>query len=202
MKYGILSLGMLLLALTSLQGQTRFGVTGGVHMAHITTNDDDINDEKQAIPGYQLGILTDIPLGKGGWSFQPRLMLQSKGTGIAHGGHTDKIRFTALDLPLSLQYQSKGGFFVAGGPNLGFNLAASEKADAGVDKLELGSDPGQLNRTDIGLDLRAGLRLKSGISVGLNYVRGVSNIQNTNGFTWNNHLFGLQVAYMLRNKGK
>ena len=202
MKYGILSLGILLLALTSLQAQTRFGVTGGVHLAHISSNDADINDEKRAMPGYQLGILTDIPLGKGGWSFQPRLMLQSKGTGISHGDHTDKIRFTALDIPLSLQYQSKGGFFIAGGPNLGFNLAASEKADAGVEKLELGSDPGQLNRSDLGLDLRAGLRLKSGLSIGLNYVRGLSNIQNTANMTWNNHVFGLQFGYMFAGKGK
>lgn len=202
MKYRILSLGILLLAMTDLQAQTRFGVTGGVHMAHISTNDDDINDEKKGMAGYQLGVLTDVPLGTGGWSFQPRLMLQLKGTGISHGDHSDKIRFTALDLPLSMQYQSKSGFFVAGGPNLGFNLAASEKADDGVEKLELGSDPGQLNRTDIGLDLRAGFRLKSGISVGVNYVRGLSNIQNTSGFNWSNHLLGIQIAYLFSAKSK
>ena len=200
MKYRILSFGILFLAMTGLQAQTRFGVTGGVHMAHISTNDDDINDEKKGMAGYQLGVLTDIPLGNGGWSFQPRWMLQLKGTGISHGDHTDKLRFTALDLPLSLQYRSKSGFFVAGGPNLGFNLAASEKADDGVEKLELGSDPGQLNRTDIGLDIRTGIMLRSGLSIGLNYVRGFSNIQNTTGLTWNNHLFGLQVAYLLKGK--
>jgi hypothetical protein len=200
MKYRILSFGILLLAMTDLQAQTRFGVTGGVHMAHISTNDDDINDEKKGMAGYQLGVLTDVPLGTGGWSFQPRLMLQLKGTGISHGDHTDKLRFTALDIPLSLQYRSKSGFFVAGGPNLGFNLAASEKHDGGVEKLELGSDPGQLNRTDIGLDLRTGVMLKSGLSIGLNYVRGFSNIQNTTGLTWNNHLFGLQVGYLFAGK--
>ena len=200
MKYRILSLGILLLAMTDLQAQTRFGVTGGVHMAHISTNDDDINDEKKGMAGYQLGVLTDVPLGTGGWSFQPRLMLQLKGTGISHVDHTDKLRFTALDIPLSLQYRSKSGFFVAGGPNLGFNLAASEKHDGGVEKLELGSDPGQLNRTDIGLDLRTGVMLKSGLSIGLNYVRGFSNIQNTTGLTWNNHLFGLQVGYLFAGK--
>ena len=200
MKYRILSFGMLLLAMKDLQAQTRFGVTGGVHMAHISTNDDDINDEKKGMAGYQLGVLTDVPLGTGGWSFQPRLMLQLKGTGISHGDHTDKLRFTALDIPLSLQYRSKSGFFVAGGPNLGFNLAASEKHDGGVEKLELGSDPGQLNRTDIGLDLRTGVMLKSGLSIGLNYVRGFSNIQNTTGLTWNNHLFGLQVGYLFAGK--
>ena len=203
MKYRILSLGILLLAVSNLQAQTRFGVTGGVHMAHISTNDADINDEKRAMPGYQLGIVTDVPLGKGGgWSFQNRILFQLKGTGISHGDHTDKIRFTSLDLPVSLQYQSKGGFFIAGGPNLGFNLAASEKADAGVEKLELGSEPGQLNRTDFGLDLRAGFRLKSGLMVGLNYLRGLSNIQNTPNMTWNNHVFGLQLGYMFAAKGK
>ena len=203
MKYGILSLGMLLLALTSLQAQTRFGVTGGVHLAHISTNDADINDEKRAMPGYQLGIVTDVPLGKGGgWSFQNRILFQLKGTGISHGDHTDKIRFNSLDLPISLHYQSKSGFFLAGGPNLGFNLAASEKADAGVEKLELGSEPGQLNRTDFGLDLRAGMRLKSGLIIGLNYLRGLSNIQNTPNMTWNNHVLGLQVGYFFAAKGK
>ena len=51
MKYGILSLGMLLFAMSNLQAQTRFGVTGGVQLAHISTNDADINDEKRAMPG-------------------------------------------------------------------------------------------------------------------------------------------------------
>lgn len=202
MKYGILSMAMLLFCLAGLQAQTRFGVTGGVHLAHISTNDADINDEKKAMPGYQFGILTDIPLGKAGWSFQPRLMLLTKGTAISHGDHSDKIRFTALDLPLSLQYRSKGGFFVAGGPNLGFNLSAMEIGHDEKESLEMGTEPGQLNRANLGMDLRAGMALKSGLTIGLNYVRGLSNIQNTSGFTWNNHVFGLQVGYFLGQKAK
>jgi hypothetical protein len=202
MKFRILSLAIVLFAVSALQAQTRVGITGGLHLAHISSNDADINDEKQAMPGFQLGILTDIPLGTGGWSFQPRLMVQTKGTGISHGDHTDKIRFTALDLPLSLQYRTKGGFFVGAGPNIGFNLAAVEKGHDEKESLELGSEPGQLNRTDLGMDLRAGIQLKSGLTIGLNYVRGFSNIQNTSGVTWNNHLFGFQVAYFFGAKGK
>jgi hypothetical protein len=200
MKFRILSLAIVLFAVSALQAQTRVGITGGLHLAHISSNDADINDEKQAMPGFQLGFLTDIPLGTGGWSFQPRLMVQTKGTGISHGDHTDKIRFTALDLPLSLQYRTKGGFYVGAGPNIGFNLAAVEKGHDDKESLEIGSDPGQLNRMDIGMDLRTGIMLKSGISVGLNYVRGVSNIQNTTGLTWNNHLFGVQVSYFFAGK--
>jgi Outer membrane protein beta-barrel domain len=202
MKYRILSLGILLFAATAIHGQTRVGITGGVHLAHISSNDADINDEKQAMAGFQLGLLTDIPLGTGGWSFQPRLMVQTKGTGLSHGDHSDKLRFTALDLPLSLQYRTKGGFFVGAGPNIGFNLAAVVKGHDEKETLELGSEAGQLNRTDLGMDIRSGFQLKSGLTLGLNYVRGFSNIQNTSGVKWNNHLFGFQVAYFFGAKGK
>jgi hypothetical protein len=185
-----------LFAVGGLQAQGRFGIQAGLNMAHISSNDDDINEDKKAMPTWRLGLMTDIGLGKG-WSFQPQALLQGKGTGISHQGHTDKFRFTSLDIPLAFVHTGSGGFFIGGGPNLGFNLAASEKADDGVEKLELGSDAGQLNRFDFGIDLRAGIRTQAGLVVGLNYTKGISNISNAPGMRWNNNVLGLSVGYFL-----
>jgi hypothetical protein len=183
------------------RAQGGFGILAGLNMAHISSNDADINEDKKAMPSWRLGLVTQVALGKG-WAFQPQLLLQGKGTGIAHQGHTDKTRFTSLDIPLAFVHQGAGGFFIGGGPNLGINLAASEKADDGVEKLELGGEPGQLNRFDFGIDLRAGVRLKSGLTVGVNYIKGLSNISNMSGLTWNNNLLGLSVGYFFGGKAK
>lgn len=185
---------MLMSTAMAVHAQGRFGIQAGFNMAHISTDDKDIHEDKKGMPTWRLGLMSNFGLSKG-WAFQPQLLLQGKGTGIAHQGHTDKMRFTSLDIPLALVHQGAGGFFIGGGPNLGINLAASEKADDGVEKLELGSEPGQLNRFDVGVDLRAGVRLKSGLTVGLNYLKGLSNISNTSGLTWNNNILGVTVGY-------
>ncbi|NDC77599.1 MAG: PorT family protein [Chitinophagia bacterium] len=201
MKPFLTAVAIVVLTVGTARAQGRFGILAGLNVAHISSNDDDINSDKQAMPSWRLGLVTQLPMGMG-WAFQPQVLLQGKGTGIAHQGHTDKTRFTSLDLPLAFVYQGAGGFYLGGGPNLGFNLAASEKADDGVEKLELGSKPGQLNRFDFGVDLRAGVRLKTGLTVGLNYLKGLSNISNTPGLTWNNNVWGLSVGYFLPGKSK
>jgi len=184
-----------LFAVSGLQAQGRFGIQAGLNMAHISSNDKDINEDKKAMASWRLGLMTDIEIGKG-WSFQPQALMQGKGTGISHLGHTDKFRFTSLDLPLAFVHTGASGFYIGGGPNLGFNLAASEKADEGVEKLELGSSPGQLNRFDFGVDLRVGIRTQAGLVVGLNYTKGISNISNAPDMRWNNNVLGLSVGYL------
>lgn len=199
MKHGVLLLFVLTLSMGQLAAQSRYGIQAGLNMAHISTNDDDINEDKMAMPTWRLGLMTDLSLGKG-WSFQPQALLQGKGTGITHQGHTDKLRFTSFDLPLAFVHTGAKGFYIGGGPNLGFNLAASEKADDGVEKLELGSGAGQLNRFDYGVDLRAGIRTNVGLAMGVHYTRGISNISNASGMRWNNNVLGLSVGYYFQGK--
>lgn len=190
---------VLAFSMSRLSAQGRFGIQAGLNMAHISSNDADINEDKKAMPTWRLGLMTDFGLGKG-WSFQPQALLQGKGTGITHQGHTDKFRFTSFDLPLAFVHTGGKGFYIGGGPNLGFNLAASEKADDGVDKLELGSGAGQLNRFDFGLDLRAGIRIQAGLAIGINYTKGISNISNASGMRWNNNVLGFTVGYFFGGK--
>lgn len=199
MKHGALLLFVMILCMGQLSAQSRYGIQAGLNMAHISSNDDDINEEKKTIPTWRLGLMTDFGLGKG-WSFQPQLLLQGKGTGITHQDHTDKYRFTSLDIPLAFVHTGAKGFYIGGGPNLGFNLAASEKADDGVEKLELGSGTGQLNRFDFGFDLRTGIRTKSGLAMGFNYTKGISNISNASGMRWNNNVLGFSVGYFFGEK--
>jgi hypothetical protein len=170
-------------------------------IADVSTNNAEFNDEKKSLLGFNVGAVIDIPVSES-FSFQPHLVLNGKGVGIKHEDHTDKITFTTLDIPLNAVFRTKSGFFVGAGPNLGFNMAAKSKDEEGSEKLEFGSDPGQIKRLDLGLNFLAGFETKSGFFASVNYLRGLSNLQNVPGFRWNNNMLGISVGYMFGGKKK
>jgi hypothetical protein len=129
-------------------------------------------------------------------------LLIGKGTSIEHEGHKDQIRFMALDLPVQLVYRTKSGWFIGGGPNLGFNLSAKSIDEDGSESIDIGSAVGEVKGFDMGLNFRTGLELKNGLVLSVNKLFGLTNLQNVDGFRWNNNAIGLNVGYFFPKKSK
>lgn len=194
MKRHILTGSILLLALLS-QGQTRFGGKVGLNLAHVSSNHSHISDFDKVLPTFQGGFITDIAANEN-LSFQPHLIIQGKGTKLKYDSEDTLYRFLSLDIPLNLLYKSDG-FFIGGGPNLGFNLDANYKQNGSVTDIGIGTGTSEVKRFDFGLHFMAGYESEAGFVVGVNYLRGISNIKNVSGMEWRNHVFSVTIGYIM-----
>lgn len=184
-----------------LTAQTRIGFKTGLALASVSTNDADLKSEKAMLPGFQIGFLVDQKISDK-ISLQTQLLYLQKGTAIEHEGHKDKVRFGSLDIPVQLLYHTKNGIFIGGGPNFGYNLSAKSIHENETEDISFGKDAGEVKRIDLGLNVQAGISLKSGVVIGVSVLRGLTNLQNISGFEWRNNVVGINLAYFLSNASK
>jgi hypothetical protein len=200
MKTNLLIVFMLFAGL-SLSAQTRFGLKTGVALGSVTTNDAEIDEDGSNLGSFQFGAVWDTRLTTA-LSLQYQLLFLGKGTAVAHDDHKDKFRFSSVDIPLQLLYRTKGGLFIGGGPNLGFNLSAKYIHEGEKEEIAIGDASGQVKGFDFGVVGSAGYQSKSGVVLSVSYVKGLTNLQNVPNFEWQNNVIGINLGYMLPTRGK
>jgi hypothetical protein len=187
---------LILVAGFSLSAQTRFGLKTGVAAGSVTSNDDLINAEGTALGSFQLGGIFDTRL-TSKLSLQSQLLFLGKGVAVGVNTEKNKYRFAALDVPLQLLYRTKGGWFIGGGPNLGFNLSARNVYLGQAKEITLGTEAGQVKGFDFGVIATGGYQSKTGLVLSINYVKGITNLSNEANAEWRNNVLGFTLGYML-----
>jgi hypothetical protein len=175
--------------------QVSFGLKAGYNAASVKSNDAEITEDGQTLSGFHIGSVVKVPFNKK-VSFQTGLTLGTKGVNLAHQGHGDKYKFTALDIPLNIVVASKKGLFAGTGLNLGYNI--SGKLDASDDPTEnydfkFGSDK-NFTRTDLGLNFLVGYQTKSGIFVSANSLVSLTDIAPS-AVSWKNNVISLSIGF-------
>jgi hypothetical protein len=180
-----------------VSAQTKFGVKIGYNAGSVSSNDPEIKEEGKTLSGIGFGAFAEFSVGKH-WSLQPQLNYNRKGLAIAHAGHSDKLQFNVLDIPVNALYRSNGGFFIGGGPNLGINLSGGLRAHDDPTEnfdFEFGKNPGQIKKMDLGLNFLTGWEFKNGLFVSANYLAGLTNLSNVPGETWRNNLLNVSLGF-------
>ena len=185
----------------SVSAQTRFGLKSGVALGSVSTNDAEIKDDGLNLPSFQFGAIFDTRLSSA-LSFQSQLLFLGKGTAVDHDDHVDKYRFAAIDVPLQLLYRTKAGWFIGGGPNLGFNLSARYIHEGEKEEIAIGDAAGEVKGFDLGLIASGGYGSKKGLVLSVSYLKGLTQLQNSPNFDWQNNVIGFTIGYMLRTRGK
>lgn len=184
-------------------GQTTFGVKGGINPSvwNVKIGDTKEEDYKSRV-GFHFGAVVDFSISDN-FSIQPQLLFVNKGSKEKHGDHDDKILVSSIDIPVNFLYKTnagKGKFFVGGGPNLGFNLSGKIKGEHDgemeEEKLEIGSEDGQIKAFDFGLNALAGFEFSNGLFVSANFTPGIANLSNTNNVTARSSYFGVSLGFM------
>jgi hypothetical protein len=194
MKKSILFLLSILISSVTF-AQVSFGLKAGYNAASVKSNDAEITEDGQTLSGFHIGSLVKVPFNKK-VSFQTGLTLGTKGVNLAHQGHGDKYKFTAIDIPLNVVVASKKGLFAGTGLNLGYNI--SGKLDASDDPtenydFEFGSDK-NFTRTDLGINFLVGYQTKSGIFVSANSLVSLTDIAPS-AVSWKNNFISLSIGY-------
>lgn len=185
----------------SVSAQTRFGLKSGVALGSVSTNDAEIKEDGLNLGSFQFGAIIDTRLSST-LSFQSQLLFLGKGTAVDHDDHVDKYRFAAIDVPLQLLYRTKAGWFIGGGPNLGFNLSARYIHEGEKQEIAIGDAAGEVKGFDFGLMASGGYQSKKGLVLSVSYLKGLTQLQNTPNFDWQNNVIGLTIGYMLPTRGK
>lgn len=159
---------------TPMATKTRLGLRGGVNLADLTAKEQASTNtvtEAQAKTSFNAGLFVNIPLSDM-FRFQPEVSFSSQGGKLqgpsGTGGLTYEQDLHYFNVPLTFQLQTKKGFFIETGPQVGFLVAAERKNSSntamasnvdnkdGFDKIDFswGGGVGYLSRIGLGVDLR------------------------------------------------
>ena len=171
--------------------------------------------------GYGMGMFINVPIKKTAISFMPGIYYVQKGNTQIKNNNKDE--WTALryaELQANFVYNTNGpkgnNFFIGGGPSFGVNLPSAFvsktivrdplKSDYWLraeSNVNIGNEANSHFRfADYGANLIMGYRLKCGWGLSFNYNAGLRNIKPmaTGDDRINNHVMGLQLSYLVKNK--
>lgn len=152
----------LFVATTSAQAQfLKWGIKGGVNMSKI-----DFDDYKDKMGGFFIGPMAEATIPIIGLGVDAALLFSQKGV----KSDIDGLKQNGLDIPINLKYTiglgSTLGIFVAAGPDFFFDFKGNK-------------DGYERKKTQVGVNIGAGLKLVQHLQIGVNY-----NIPVGDHFTW------------------
>lgn len=172
--------------------KVRFGIKAGVTVAKTQFENKWNPTDYSFKTGGFFGVFIRKSLNKSVY-FQPELLLVNKGAKEKHEDYNYRVDLTYLELPLNLLYKSsdsKGGFFIGGGPApsvfIGDNIFYFGDQNA--------------KSFDFGINILTGYELPIGFSINLNYTHGLLNLTSDKEHvpTIRNRSFGLTLGYLFR----
>ncbi len=199
------------------QMKTEFGVKGGLNVSGLSLS------SAQKLPGvkynnlkgFHAGVYALVRVGKLG--IQPEIIYSQQGQQYNAPTYSNlRTDLAYINIPVMIKYYLAGGLNIQAGPQM--SILASAKGDlvtvgyGGVGQPELGKDlKNYVNSTDYSFAFGAGLDLPKGISLGIRYNIGLSNINkykggdpspSFSGATTHNQVLQLSVGYRFLKLGK
>ncbi len=125
-----IALPLALLIAVPLQAQTTIGVKGGINVANVDTNVEDISDLIDSKTGFVGGGFVTLGLGSL-FALQPELLYSQKGFQVDEFGETVKFNTNYIEIPVLLKAQFKLAMLrpaVYAGPVLSFETGCTVSA--------------------------------------------------------------------------
>lgn len=114
-------------------------IRGGVNLANVSVTSNGRVDEAARLTSFQVGIVTDIPLGSRFLSLQPGLLYTGKGSKVQKGNSGQAGYFkqtfnpTYLELPVNLVFKApisgSTRFFAGVGPYIAAGIGGDTKTE-------------------------------------------------------------------------
>ncbi|MDR0894903.1 MAG: porin family protein [Prevotellaceae bacterium] len=145
-----------------VKAQLQFGVKGGVNLSSMSFGNIKGNFTGDNMTGFYIGPMADLTVPLIGIGLDAALMYSQRGdiTGQTEDGTSITLKQRGLEIPINLKYTiglgSLFGIYFAAGPDFFFNFAS-------------GTDMFKKEKTQVGLNLGAGVKLIRHLQVGFNY---------------------------------
>ena len=145
------------------QAKINFGVKGGLNLSKASFSKADF--KKDNFTGFFIGPMAEFKIPVVGLGLDGALLFSQRGIEV----EGTKIKQNGLDIPINLKYNiglgSLLGVYLAAGPDFYFDFEKNKQVwDA--DDYRIRTDK---KRTEVGINLGAGVKLVNHLQVGFNY---------------------------------
>lgn len=185
------------ISFATANAQFQFGAKGGLNVT--SSSGSDINDKWKSLVGFNLGFYARLPLADR-LSIQPELVYSAQGAKYTNPDVSRHLNY--LNIPILLKYAAGSGFSMETGPQIGFLLAAHDKANGNSLTVK-----NSYNTTDFAWAVGVAYKIpetKWGIDARYNF--GIANIENrgVTGHTGSirNNAFQFGLTYQLFSSGR
>ena len=186
-----LSIGLVTFAqnenVTPMAVKTRFGIKAGVNLAKLRPSDFATNEPHTNFKStFNAGAFVNVPLGTGGFAVQPEAMYSRQGSkmkitttvGTVTTSNSIEQDLGYVNVPVMLQWKSKGGFYVETGPQVGFLIAAQQEGPGTNAETENKED---FESVDFAWGTGVGYLSRIGLGIGGRYNHGFKNVLDNEG---------------------
>ncbi len=185
------------ISFATANAQFQFGAKGGLNVTSLGGSD--INDNWKSLVSFNLGVYARLPL-VDRLSIQPELMYSGQGSKYNNPDYTRRLNY--LNIPILLKYAAGNGFSIETGPQLGFLLAAHDKADGNSFTRKA-----YFNTADFAWAVGVAYRIpETKVGIDARYNFGIANVENRSqtGLTGSmrNNAFQFGLTYQLYSSGR
>lgn len=169
----------------------QLGIKGGLNFTNVSFENDNNNFDPDAKTGLHLGIFADLEFGDN-IMFRPALIYNTRGYKL--GNSADSYNY--FDVPLNIAIAFGGnnnGLVLEAGPYFGLFL----NGDRDGTSLEGGED---INSTELGFNGGLSYEMTSGLGIGVNFKKGLSNLNPNDGaadFKATSNIYSLFLLFKL-----
>ena len=153
-----------LLVMGIVNAQIQFGLKGGVNISNFTGGNFN-NIDKSALVAFHAGGLVRIKFDH--LVLQPELLFSSQGAKLDDGTTEETYKISYVNIPIMLQWQFKGSFYVEVGPQAGFKVS-EDIPNSTIDEFA--------KSTDLSIGVGLGFLKSKGLGIGGRYTVGISKV--------------------------
>lgn len=201
------------LSLSVYSQKARVGIAGGFTISNMNSNIDGKKETGNSQNGFMASLLVETPI-VNHIAFQPHLSYVRKGMKLKQAPNAtadSSIQLRYVDLPMNVVFTTGKSFtfYIGGGPVFSFNLPSMLVSETGglksTTEITFGTEATDSFRGfDFGVNGIAGIRLKNGFFLAVNYTQGLRNLspmENATNTIHNNYA-GIQIGYLFNNNNK
>jgi hypothetical protein len=157
----------LFILLQTASAQIQLGIKAGVNISNFNGGNFE-NIEKEALVQPHGGAYIRLGLGPT-LKLQPELLFSVQGAKLKSATEEFDAKISYLNIPIMLQFYTAGGFYIEGGPQVGFKIDEDTPDQSTEDFAE---------SSDFAIALGLGYQMKGGFGIGGRYTIGVSKVGN------------------------
>ena len=167
----LMVLGTISIKAQELKDRATAGIKGGYNLSSVSF---DGASETEKLHGFHIGFYGESFIGNY-FSVQPEILYSQQGYKIVddNGTFTQKLEY--INVPVMFKLYPVNSFFLEAGPQIGFSISHKETFDAGFALYDT-SQEFEPSNFDWGVNFGAGFKSDAGISLGVRYHIGQSDI--------------------------
>lgn len=167
----LMVLGTISIKAQELKDRATAGIKGGYNLSSVSF---DGSSETEKLHGFHIGFYGESFIGNY-FSVQPEILYSQQGYKIVddNGTFTQKLEY--INVPVMFKLYPVNSFFLEAGPQIGFSISHKETFDAGFALYDT-SQEFEPSNFDWGVNFGAGFKSDAGISLGVRYHIGQSDI--------------------------